>query len=184
MKDRLYLFLAEGFEETEALATADVLKRGGIDVNLVSITSNRNVKGAHGFTVVADMTLSEVNPDAVDGVILPGGLPGATNLEASDELNRLIQKVQKKGGLLSAICAAPVVYGKLGLLKDKNVTCYPSFETQFENRAYLKQGVVTDNNIITGRGPAYAFDFGLAILEYVAGKEKAEEVAAGLLKNE
>lgn len=181
MKKNVFIFLADGFEETEALAVVDVLRRGEVPVQLVSISDTKEVKGAHQILVIADRLIKDISEEDIDAIILPGGLPGATNLEACDQLNKLILKAHERKALLAAICAAPVVYGHLGLLKDRKVTCYPSFEEKFDYGDYLSEGVVKDAHFITGRGPAYAFPFGLAILEYLCSSEKAKEVADGLL---
>ena len=128
----IYVFLAEGFEEVEALTPVDVLRRAGLPVKTVSVTGVLTVNGAHGVPVVADMVFEEVKEEDAEMIVLPGGLPGATNLDAHEGLGKLIMTFAEAGRPLSAICAAPLVYGKRGLLKGKKVTCYPGFEKYLE----------------------------------------------------
>lgn len=182
---RVFVFLAEGFEEIEAISTIDILRRAEVDVTTVSITSDREVVGAHGVPVVADKCIADVKHTETDAIVLPGGLPGATNLEASQPLREMIVEADKKGLLLAAICAAPVVYGSMGLLKEKVATAYPGFEEKLACRQYSqKEPVVVDGHIITGRGPGYSFPFALAIVEYLLDKETANMVAGGMLLTE
>ena len=119
------IFLAEGFEESEALLPLDILRRGGVDAITVSVSSDKVVKSSHGVQIVADAVMSEISADDVQMIILPGGLPGATNLDACAELDKLIMDFAAAGKPMAAICAAPMVYGKRGLLKGKKATCYP-----------------------------------------------------------
>ncbi|MDO4790489.1 MAG: DJ-1/PfpI family protein [Porphyromonas sp.] len=182
---RVFVFLAEGFEEIEAISTIDILRRAEIGVTTVSITSEREVVGAHGVPVIADKCIAEVKHTDTDAIILPGGLPGATNLEASEPLREMIAEANKGGLLLAAICAAPVVYGSAGLLKDKVATAYPGFEEKLACKQYSQtESVVVDGNIITGRGPGYSFSFALAIVEYLLDRETANAVAGGMLLTE
>lgn len=177
-----FLFLAEGFEETEAIATADVLRRGGVEVQTVSVMEEQNVKGAHGVTVKADCMLRQMLEEKAEFLIFPGGMPGAQNLAESGPLMDYLSKHFNQDGKIAAICAAPaLVLGKLPLEKNIRMTCYPGFEKYLPGINVLTEGVVTDGNIITGRGPAYSFLFGLAILKHLYGQEKAGEVAAGML---
>lgn len=176
-----FLFLANGFEEVEALGTVDILRRSGVDVQTVSITDSKEVTGAHQITVVADVTFAEANFADGDAFILPGGMPGATNLDASVPLkNLLIEKYNDKK-LIAAICAAPLVLGGLGFLKGRKATAYPGFEGKLTGATATAAAVEVDENVITGKGPALVFDFGLALVTYLRGQSVAEEVAAGLL---
>ncbi len=187
----VYLFLANGFEETEALATGDVLKRGGIPVKTVSIYEDKYVTSAHNVTVVADLTFGEFKAAAGsscsgknDVMIFPGGMPGSTNLADKTELMELMQKHYAEGGAVAAICAAPsVVLSRLPGLSGKKMTCYDGFEKPLLEHGvkYAGNDVETDGNIITGRGPGLSIPFGLAILAYLAGDEKAAEVKAGMM---
>lgn len=175
------LFFANGFEETEAIGTLDVLLRGGIDVRTVSITDDLTVEGAHGQKVIANTTISEVKDELVDALVLPGGMPGAANLAECSVLRDMLIRHHAEGKLVSAICAAPMALAKAGLLDGIDATCYPGFESELPNANHKTSGVVKVGQIITGRGPGYVFDFGLAILASLAGQSVADEVAAGLL---
>lgn len=175
--------LAEGFEEIEALMPVDVLRRGGVDVSTVSITSERAVKGAHGVTVEADMTFDEADFDGADMVLLPGGMPGAANLDVHSGVRNVLIDYANKGKRIGAICAAPMVLGRLGLLKGRNATCYPGFEKYLEGATTNSELFVIDGNIITGKGPAAAFDYSLAILSLLCGDQTAEQVGDGMGHN-
>ncbi len=176
-----FLFLADGFEEVEALGVVDVLRRGTIEVKTVSISDKKEVTGAHGVPVVADLLLSEVEEDA-EFLICPGGMPGAKNLGDCTALVQLLQKHVDKGGYVAAICAAPaLVLSKIKMNTKHKMTCYPGFETYLPEADMQPHGVVVDGNVITGKGPAYAFKFGLAILEQLTSKKVADDVAAGML---
>lgn len=187
----VYMFFADGFEETEAIAPADVLRRGGIDVKKVSINGSLGVSSSHGVHILTDMTFSEFRNQVVldgtsaqDVMIFPGGLPGSDNLAACDELMDIMQKHYAAGGCVAAICAAPsVVLGKLPGLKGKRMTCYDGFEPALIGKGveYTKEGVVTDGNIITGRGAGHAVNFGLAILAYLKGQDAADQVARSIM---
>ncbi len=178
----IYLFMADGFEDVEALAVVDILRRAGLTVKTVSVSGHQEVTSAHGVTVKADMLFeyNAINQDA-KMLVLPGGLPGATNLAEHEALCRLIQESNEKGCLLAAICAAPMVYGKLGLLKGKKATCYPGFDRFLEGAMYTGEMVEEDDNFITGKGPGAAFDFAFALVTRLVGKAKADEVKAGML---
>ena len=178
---KVFIFLAEGFEETEAVATIDVMLRGELDVTIVSVTGKPLVTGAHGIAVQADALFENTDFTKGDMLVLPGGMPGASNLNTHQGLKNLLLQYAKAGKKLAAICAAPLVLGGLDLLQGKKATAYPGFESTLKGAEYVKTAVVKDGNIITGRGPGFAFDFGLAIVEELQGKTKADEVAAGLL---
>ena len=178
---KVFIFLAEGFEETEAVATTDIMLRGGLDVTSVSITGNLLVTGAHGIAVQADTLFEKTDLSSGDMLVLPGGMPGASNLNAHEGLKSALKQYAANGKKIAAICAAPLVLGGLGLLQGKKATAYPGYESTLKGATYVNSPVVKDGNIITGRGPGFAFDFGLAIVEELQGKAKAGEVAAGLL---
>ncbi|MBM6863881.1 DJ-1/PfpI family protein [Bacteroides caecigallinarum] len=179
--NKICLFLAEGFEESEALLPLDILRRGGVNAITVSVTAEKTVKGSHGVPVVADAVIGEIKKEDVEMIILPGGLPGATNLDASSALDEIIMDAAAKGKLMAAICAAPMVYGKRGLLKGKKATCYPGFDKYLDGAEYTANLVEIQDNFILGKGPAAAAPFGFAILERLAGQDKAEEVKKGML---
>ena len=177
----VFVFLAEGFEEIEAVATIDVIRRGEIKVTTVSISNDYLVTGAHGIPVKADRLFTETDFSGGSMLILPGGMPGASNLNSHKGLKIQLKEYVAAGKKIAAICAAPLVLGGLGLLQGKNATAYPGFEATLTGAQYVKTGVVIDGNIITGRGPGFAADFGLAIVSQLEGQAKADEVAAGML---
>ena len=180
MEKRMYVFLAEGFEEIEALAPVDVMRRAGLAVTMVSVTEELTVRGAHGIPVVADMLFDDVEFDDAALLFLPGGLPGATNLEAHEGLRALLLNKAEEGVIIAAICAAPLVLGGLGLLKGKRATCYPGFEERMVGAEYTAEQVTIDGNTFTACGPAAAWALGLAFVEHFDGKEKAEELRRGM----
>ena len=153
------VLLAEGFEELEALSPVDILRREGIDVKTVGI-AGIEVRGTHGITVRADMTADEVNEAEVSAVIFPGGMPGSLNLDASPYADRFIAAALNNGGHIAAICAAPLVLGRRGLLRDKRATCFPGFEGELMGATVTGEPVVTDGNITTARDFRAAVEFG------------------------
>ncbi|MCM1355389.1 MAG: DJ-1/PfpI family protein [Staphylococcus sp.] len=181
--EKSYLFLADGFEETEALATVDLLRRAGIDVDTVSINETLAVKGAHNIEVAADILLADC-PDKAHIFIAPGGMPGASNLAANTRVCQLFTDQHAAGGRVAAICAAPaVLLAPLGILDGYDSTCYPGFEEALTagGSHHKNQRVVVDRNVITANGPSSAIPFALSIIEALKGQDKADEVAAGLL---
>ena len=178
---RSFLFLANGFEEIEALTTVDVMRRAGMDVKTVSINADRKATGAHGVIVTADATFNECDFDGAEWLILPGGMPGATNLHEHTGLAALL-KAQAIQGKIAAICAAPaVVLAPLGILKDREATCYPGFEQALNKAKLSEKPVAIDDNIITANGPAAATGFGLAIVAMSKGEDVSRTVAEGML---
>lgn len=175
------IFLAEGFEEMEAMFPLDVMRRGGLNVKTVSVTGENIVVSAHQVPVVADMLIEDLKEDDVEMIVLPGGLPGATNLDAHTGLDKLIMRFAVAKKPLAAICAAPMVYGKRGLLKGKKATCYPGFDTYLEGAEYTGNMVEVADNFILGKGPGAAPEFAFTLLEKFAGAEKAMEVKKGML---
>ena len=175
------IFLAEGFEEMEALFPLDIMRRGGLCVKTVSVTGERAVVGAHGVPVVADVLFEELNSEEVEMIVLPGGLPGATNLDAHEGLSRLIMDFAAERKPLAAICAAPLVYGKRGLLNGLKATCYPGFDKYLTGVEYTGNMVEVSENFILGKGPGAAPEFGFTILRKYVGAEKALEVQKGML---
>ena len=178
---KVALFLANGFEEIEALATVDILRRAQIPVETISISDEKSVIGAHNVPVIADKTFDQADFSGTEVLILPGGMPGAKHLNEHSALKQLITKFNGEGKQVAAICAAPMVLGGLGLLKDKRATCYPGFEAQLAGAQATGENVVVDGNIITGRGPGLAFDFALRLVEQIAGLKTKQEVQNGLL---
>ena len=177
------ILLAGGFEEIEALTPLDILRRAGLDARTVAV-GNKIAVGSHGISVICDMTEDEVNLDDLTAVIFPGGMPGSLNLDASAFSDKVIDAVLKNNGIIAAICAAPLVLGRRGLLNGKRAVCYPGFEKELKGATVESGvGVVTDGNIITARGMGVATDFALAIVEKILGKEKADEISAAILYN-
>ena len=176
----LYMFLAEGFEETEALCPLDILRRAGISVRTVGI-GGKQIKGAHGITVLADMTEKEFNGDCLSGIILPGGMPGTLNLDASPVVEDAIYEAYNGGHLVCAICAAPSVLGKRGLLNGVKAVCFPGFEDKLQGAVHTENRVEHDGNFITAVGMGAAYEFGLEIVSAVMGREEAEKLAKNFL---
>ena len=172
-----YIFLADGFEEIEALCPYDLLLRAGIPTKTVSINDTTLVTGTHGIKVYADITLGEMGDDIL-GVMLPGGLPGADNLNACEMVQEYLAKANAGGKLISAICAAPYVLGQAGYLNGKCATCFPGFEDKLTGAVYCGDKVVCDGNVITAKGMGAAFEFGIEIIKYYKGEDFAKEIAA------
>ncbi len=172
----IYCFLADGFEEVEALAAVDMVRRAGLKLRTVGI-DNILINGAHGIKVECDCTVDEIVLDEeLTAVILPGGMPGTLNLERSEAVQKAIDFASEKGRLICAICAAPSVLGHKGLLRGKEAIAYPGFEKDLEGAVISKDSVVRDGNIITAKGAGVAVDFGLEIVSYLSGSEKADEI--------
>ena len=168
----VYVFLADGFEEIEALAPVDILRRADVEVKTVSINDSFEVTGAHGITVCADILFGDVEKDA-DMLVLPGGMPGTVNLGNFEPLCDMLKKAKCP---IAAICAAPSVFGELGLLKGKKATCYPGFEDKLEGAEISDLPVVVSGNVITSRGAGTAHLFGFALLEILKDKETADSL--------
>lgn len=185
MKENVFVFLADGFEEIEALTTVDLLRRAGVDVKTVSINSVLTVKGAHNIEVSADILLSEcLKVKKAAMYIVPGGMPGAKNIAECEGVSKLLCAQNKKGEKIAAICAAPaVVLAPLGIIDGYEAVCYPGFEEELVagGAIFKERRVVVDRNVITANGPSSAVSFALAIIESLKGQEVAETVAAGIL---
>jgi 4-methyl-5(b-hydroxyethyl)-thiazole monophosphate biosynthesis len=171
----VYILLADGFEEAEAIVPADLLRRAGVQVALVGVTGAQ-VTGAHGIAVACDRELSQVK-DEPELVMLPGGLGGVENLGASSAAMELVQRTAQAGRYVAAICAAPSLLGKLGLLKGRKAVCYPGMEETMGADAQRGHSVVVDGKFITGEGPGAAFDFGLKLVETLKGPAAAAQVS-------
>ena len=177
---KVYACMAEGLEEVECLAAVDVMRRAGLEVTLVAMGETREVTGSHHITVTADARFDEVSLLDADCLFLPGGMPGTKHLAAHEGLCSALKQAAAEGKHLAAICAAPSVFGGLGLLRGKKATCYPGFEEKLEGAVYTKQGVVTDGNITTARGLGYALDLGLELVRILINEEKAASIKAGI----
>lgn len=172
----IYLFLAQGFEEIEALTPLDILRRGKVDIKTVGIGSTY-ITGSHGIEVKTDMEISELQDFSdMEAVILPGGMPGTLNLEANRTVISAVQYCQKNNKIIAAICAAPSILGHLGILQNKEATAYPGFETELSGAKLSEKYTVRDGNIITARGMGVSVDFGLTILAAVKNQEIAHSI--------
>ena len=176
----VYAFFADGFEEIEALTTIDTLRRAGLDVEIVSVTPDEIVVGAHDVSVLCDKNFENCDFFDAELLFLPGGMPGAATLDKHEGLRKLILSCAEKNKPIAAICAAPMVLGKLGLLKGRRVTCYPSFEQYLDGADCTNEPVVRDGNIITGMGPGAAMEFALTIVDTLLGKEKVNELVEAM----
>lgn len=172
-----FIFLADGFEETEAIAPADLLRRAGVEVSLVSLNDTAQVTGSHNIRLTADRTFDQCDLNHADMLILPGGKAGTEHLEQHQPLAKALISAARRGQALAAICAAPRVLGGLGLLQGKRACCYPGNEELLLGAQVEFQPVVADGNIITSRGMGTAFAFGLALVEFLCGAEAADIVA-------
>lgn len=175
----LYLFLAPGFEEIEALAPLDILRRAELEIATVGV-GDRLVVGAHHIAVAADLAPMEVDLGHMDGLLLPGGMPGTLNLEKSPIVQAALDKAAADGGMIAAICAAPSILGHKGLLKGKRAVCFPGFEEQLEGAQVCGESVCQDGNIITAKGAGAAIEFGLRVAAYWKGEEAASSLGAAM----
>lgn len=172
----VYVHLADGFEEIEAIAVVDVLRRASIDVNTVSITGSRLVRGAHNIEVAADILFQEAEYGKCEMIVLPGGMPGTTNLGAHEGLARQLESFAKSAKWVAAICAAPSILGKMSLLIGRRATSFPGFENQMAGVTYSEDRVVRDGKFITSRGPGTAIEFSLELVKVLKNEQTAEEI--------
>lgn len=178
---KVYMFLANGSEEIESLIPVDVLRRGGVEVKTVSITGSEYVEMAHGVTMKADLRFEDADFKDADLLMLPGGLPGATNLNDHEGVREAILRQFTDGKLVAAICAAPMVFGSLGIVKGKRATCYPGFEKYLDGAEYTHELCTVDGNVITGEGPAATFPYAYTILAMLTSEQTAHAVAEGMM---
>ena len=175
------IFMADGCEEIEGLTVVDVLRRAGIEIDMISINGSESVKSSHGVTFLADRLFEQTNLDDYDAVVLPGGMPGTLNLKNHAGVFSAVQTFAAEGKLVAAICAAPSVLGAAGVLAGKHATCHPGFEDQLTGAVISEEPVVTDGNLITSRGMGTAIDFALAILRYFKDDAAAEQIKKNLV---
>ena len=180
----IYVFLATGFEDIEALAPVDIMRRAGLPVETVSITGSEIVESAHAVGVKADKLLSDIDFGKADMIVLPGGLPGSTNLDACTLLTNAISAHFAAGKPVAAICAAPLVFGHLGILQGKKATCYPGVEGELKGATYTAAIVERDGNVITSKGPAAAFEFGYTIVDFFKGAGASNPLRQGMIYKE
>ena len=178
----IYVFLADGFEEIEALCPVDIMRRAGLSVTTVGI-SKKEIIGSHNIAVVADITDAELTfKENLDLIFLPGGMPGTKNLDASSAVHKMIDLALGQNAYIAAICAAPMILGKRGLLKEKSAVCYPGFEEYLIGATIpTDKSIVLDGRIITAKGMGVATDFGLALTEILCGKEKADSLRHAII---
>lgn len=180
---KIAVYLAEGFEEIEAISIIDVLRRAEFNVTTVSIEKYLEVTGSHGIKIIADKLFDDVDCEMPDMIILPGGMPGAANLNNHLGLREQILNFNESKKYLAAICAAPLVFGSLGILKDKKVTCYPGYENQLHGAIATGENMEVTDNIITGKGAGVAIKFALKIVEIFKGKVFADELGRKMIVN-
>ena len=184
MDTTIYTFLATGFEEIEAFAVIDICRRAGINVKTVSLVGEPEVVSVHGIKVIADTVFEECDFSDASMLFLPGGMPGASNLNDHEGLRKVIMNHYEEDKPLAAICAAPMVFGTLGILEDVKATCYPGFDKFLTGAEHTGNLIEEDGLFITGKGPGAAFALGYAIVEKFCGKETADALREGMIYNE
>lgn len=175
------VFFAEGFEEIEGLTVVDILRRAGVEAVTISITEQKEVQGSHKIGVLADRLYEEVDVSRLDGVVLPGGMPGTVNLGNHAGVLQALKSFAEEGKLVAAICAAPSVLGQAGLLQGKKAACYPGFEDKLTGAEVVYEEVAEDGNVITSRGMGTAIAFGLKLTAYLTSEQKAKELAEAII---
>lgn len=178
---KIGVFLADGFEEIEGLTVVDILRRAGVEVVMISIMGQKEVCGAHQICVLADKLYEQADFAQLDGVVLPGGMPGTTNLGNHEGVKKQIMEFHKAGKLVAAICAAPSVLGQNGILKGKKAVCYPGMEEKLTGAEVLYEETVQAGNIITSRGMGTAIPFALKLTEYLVDQQKADGLAESIV---
>ena len=181
---KVYEFISNGTEEVEALIPVDVLRRAGVEIIIVSTTGQQIVTTAHGVNIVADAMIEDICTDDADLLMIPGGLPGAENLCNHPLVREAIKKQYDAGKLVAAICAGPMIFGSLGISEGKRCTCYPGFETELKGADCTSAIIERDGNIITGKGPAAAFELGYAIVDYFLGENASQPLRQGMIYKE
>ena len=178
---KLGIFMADGCEEIEGLTVVDLVRRAGIEIEMISVSGNDVVTGSHKIAFQTDVSKADADFASYDGIVLPGGMPGTLNLGADETVDRVIREFAAQGKLVSAICAAPSVLGQAGLLEGKKATCHPGFEDKLLGATWLEEPVVVDGNIITSRGMGTAIAFALEIVRYFTDNETVEKIKTGLV---
>lgn len=177
------IFLADGYEEIEALAVVDVFRRAGIEIDMVSISDDLLTNGSHKIQVLADKLIKDINFDEYDMLVLPGGLKGKQNLEACTLLMQQIDTFYENNKYIAAICASPSIFGRRGILNGRQATAYPGFEEELKGATVVDAGAVRCGHVITGRSMGSAIEFGLLLIETLLGKDKAQEIAKQIVYN-
>ena len=179
--EKVCVFLADGFEEIEGLTVVDLLRRAGEEVEMVSIMGRKEIYGAHGIKVLADSLFEETDFADAKMLVLPGGMPGTLHLGAYEPLTKMLVEWNTNEKNIAAICAAPSVFGDLGLLEGKEAVCYPGFEVRLTGASIVSESVAISGNIVTSRGLGTAIDFAAALIEKLQSKEKAEEIKKSII---
>ncbi len=177
----IYLFLADGFEEIEALTVVDLLRRAELDIKTVSIKADRLVMGAHKIQMVSDLVMEDVDYDQCEAFILPGGMPGTTNLAKNKALIDLLVRANSEEKMIAAICAAPTIFGDLGFLEGRKAVCYPGFESKLKGALIAEESVVRDGHIITSKAAGTAVEFSLKLIKHLKSKEDSMNVKRAIL---
>ena len=177
---KAFVFLADGFEEIEAIAPIDILRRADIEVITISISNKKEVLGAHGITILADHLFTEVDFSNSDLLFLPGGMPGTKNLDTHHDLKKLLQNQAEQGKYIAAICAAPSILGKMGLLEGKEAICYPGYENQLSGAIISEKKIVKSESVLTAKGAGVAVEFALRLVEELKGKALAESISKAI----
>lgn len=177
----IYVFLADGFEEVEAFTPVDVLRRAGLEVQLVSVMENEIIRGAHDISVLCDRNIANCDFFDAELLLLPGGMPGAATLGECEDLKRALLNHAAEGKPIAAICAAPMVLGTLGLLKGKRATCYPGFESYLEGAQATGALVERDGQVVTGKGPGAAMEFAFTLVDLLVGPDKVKELKEAMI---
>ena len=178
----VYIILGQGFEEIEALSPCDILRRGGVPVRFAAVGESKTVAGAHGILITADVFIRDISPSADDTIVIPGGMGGVNSIKGDEDAMELIKNFAKAGAKLAAICAGPSVLSDLGLIDGKTITCYPGSEKLMGNAVCkLEKPIVADVNLITGRAPGSAIEFGLELLSHIKDRKIAEKIRTELV---
>ncbi len=180
---KIGVFLADGCEEIEALTVVDIARRAGIEVAMISVSGEKQVKGSHNITFLTDIPAEYMDFDMLDGIVLPGGMPGTLNLGANEIVQKIIREFAEQGKMVAAICAAPSVLGEAGLLQGKSACCHPGFEEKLIGATVRESDVVMSGNIVTSRGMGTAIPFALEIVRYLIDDSKVAEISKGLVYN-
>lgn len=172
----IYQFLADGFEEMEAIVPYDYLRRAGVEIALVGVTG-KVVTGSHSVPMTCELTVQEMDLDHLEGILLPGGMPGTNNLYASEDVRRVITLAVEQKLLIGAICAAPSILGRMGILRRKHATCFPGFENFLLDAIVTQRPVTVDGNLITAKGAGVSLEYAYELTKYLKGQKKAQEIA-------
>lgn len=178
---KLGIFMADGCEEIEGLTVVDLVRRAGIEIEMISVSGEKNVTGSHKIAFQTDVSKADADFASYDGIVLPGGMPGTTHLMEDETVNRVIKEFTQDGKLVAAICAAPSVLGNAGLLEGKTATCYPGVEGKLTGANFVTNSVAKDGNIITSRGLGTAIDFAAEIVAYLNGKIVADKLKTSII---